>query len=777
MHRIYATAVAPLLLMLLATTQGRSQVLPVVEVRGTIRNAATGEPIPYATIRLAGGSAATMTNEKGRFRFTVSADGEKDSLSITHVGFTPISLPLKIADSGTRTILMHEAPSQLAAVEVKPPDPLEILRQAIDHIPRNYPDSPFRLTGFYRLDGTKDAKIVDLSEAVFHIYNEGLSGKTQQFQLVKSRLDKDLTAFNGSDNVNMGERPNGITAFDFVRNQKAWELFSKDAPKEYLFKYKGRVDYNGRAAFLITFQERPEIKKALYDGRIYIDTKDLAFLELDQRINKQGLKYYSEWSRLQRLMFSMFHISIRLLSDTASISYRKFGSKYYLNHGAKTSGYYIAGGDKNFLLNPLTVRTNYVVTGIDTLDVTPVAAEETLKAHASIEGQSKILNETQDSPDRSDTTDRFWANYNLIEAEYNVDSAIRVIQANNATLNYKKTLQAILRKYKGDKVARIDTILQLYHAKGQFNGMALVQYEGKVIYEKGFGLANLEANRPNSIFTQFRIGSTSKQFAAMLIMQLVNEGKLSVDDSAGKFLPGFKNGRVTIGQLLTHQSGIPNYTDNPDDLDSIMEHRYTAAELAYKFCSDSLEFEPGSRFNYSNSGFVVLAAIVEKLTGKSYGDVLTEKIFRPLAMSSSFFVSGDTTNLAKAYSGGAPEAPYPVQNVAGAGGITSSAGDLLRWANALSANTLLPEKMMQELFKPRVAWDEYNAWYGYGWMIDRHLFAASRRHPIQYHPGIEFGFHDMLLREADKGIVVILLSNMGDFPRFDITDLILSELN
>jgi CubicO group peptidase (beta-lactamase class C family) len=260
-------------------------------------------------------------------------------------------------------------------------------------------------------------------------------------------------------------------------------------------------------------------------------------------------------------------------------------------------------------------------------------------------------------------------------------------------------------------------------------------------------------------------------------MQLATEGKLSVDDSAGKFLPGFRNGRVTIGQLLTHQSGIPNYTDNQETLDSILERKYTPDELVYQFCSDPLEFEPGSRFSYTNSGFVVLADIIEKVTAKKYAQVLAERIFEPLGMSHSYFVSGDSTNLAKAYSGGQPESPYPIQNVIGAGGITSSAGDLEKYANALSANKLLPKAMMDELLKPRVAWDEYNAWYGYGWMIDRHLFDASRKHLIQYHPGIEFGFHDMLLREPNKNIVVILLSNMGDFPRFDMTDLILNQLN
>lgn len=218
-------------------------------------------------------------------------------------------------------------------------------------------------------------------------------------------------------------------------------------------------------------------------------------------------------------------------------------------------------------------------------------------------------------------------------------------------------------------------------------------------------------------------------------MQLVNEGKLSVDDSAGKFLPGFKNGRVTIRQLLSHESGLPNYTDNQKVLENI------------------------KLVNYTNSDYVVLADIIEKVMGKTYAQALAERIFIPLGMRSSFFASGDTTN------------------VVGAGGIISSGGDLLRWVNALSANTLLPKEMMDELLKPRVAWDEWNAWYAYGWMIDRHLFDVSKRHLVQYQIGSEFGFHNILLREPDKNVVVILLSNMGDFPRLDMADLILKELN
>jgi CubicO group peptidase (beta-lactamase class C family) len=721
------------MLVLLPATKGRCQDGTVIKIRGIVCNAATNEPIPYATVRLTGKAITTMTNDKGRFLLKVPVSAKGDSLTVTHVGFTPGILPVQTADTGMLTMALNPSPGQLTAVEVRPPNPLALIRKAIEKIPENYPDSLFRLTGFYRTDGEKDKRIIDLSEAVFHIYNDGYQGKNNQFQLVRSREYKDLTAFNGSDKVGMGHNPNEIMGFDFERNLNKYELFRKDAAKEFNFKYKGLVDYNGKEAYLITFEVRPGVKKALCDGRLYLDADDLAFLELDQQVDPQGLKYYDEWNAFEHMVFTLFNISIRLLSDTTKITYRKYGSKYYLGECTKATDYYISGGDTHYLLNPLTVRTNYLVTAVDTANVRSIPAEEGLKVHNSIEGQGKIPGDIHDSMYLSNT-DRFWANYNLIEAEFNVDSAIRVIQANDASLKSKKALELTLRKAAKDKAARLDTILDFYHTKGQFNGLALVQYEGKVIYEKGFGPADQSLNTPNTTTTPFRIGSGSEQFTALLIMQLVSEAKLSAEDSAGKFLPGFKDGSVTIGQLLCHQSG--------------------------------------TRFDYTNADFVVLADIIEKVTGKTYAQVLAERIFIPLGMSSSIFASGGAAGAAGAGSSG------------GAGGITSSGGDLissggdlLRWVDALSGNTLLPKEMMDELVKPRLAWDEYNAWYAYGWMIDRHLFEASKRHLVQYHIGGESGFQHMLLREPDKNVVVILLSNTGDFPRFDMTDLILKELN
>jgi len=758
-----------------AISLGQNQ--PVSLLKGIVTNITTGEAVPYATIGLSKSSINTMTNEKGEFIFKIPADRVNDSIDISHVGYKPIRIIVNSSDTGFRIIKMQEAVSQLSAVIIKTINPLDLIKKAVSRIPDNYPVNPYRLNGFYRLTGMKEKRVIHLSEAVFGIYNESNTGKNSQFNLIKSRVDKDLTAFNGVDNVEIGLDPAAIFNLDIIQTIKKSELLGEQGLKDHQFTCKGIVNYNGQEAYEILFDEKDGIKKSLYRGKILINADNLAFLEFDIRLSPKGQRYY-EWGFFQKVMFNLAHISVNMLADDQIITYRKYGTKYYLNHVNARSVYYLAGGKKHFLLDPLVNKTNYLVTKIDTAGVEPYSKEEILGNMRRIESRGKVINDTKDSPDHSDTADHFWENYNLIQAEFNVDSAVGVIQANNATLNYKEILERLLPKYKKDKTVRIDSILNFYHRKGQFNGTALIQYEGKTIYEKGFGMADKELNIPNTGETQFRIGSTSKPFTSMLIMQLANENKLSVNDTIGKFLPGFIHGNLTIQQLLTHQSGIPNFTDNPNYFIKIVARKYSADELVFQFCSDSLNFPAGTQFEYSNSNYVILADIAEKITGKSYSDILAQKIFIPLGMKNSFFVSGAKGNrLAKGYINDQPEILYPVENVTGAGGITSTAEDLLIWSNALDSNRLLPKEKMNELFLPRVEWKEWDAYYGYGWMIDRNLFQVSKKQTVLYHPGTEFGFFDMLVLQPGRGVVVILLNNTGDFPRFDITDLILDELN
>ncbi|HVU56952.1 MAG TPA: serine hydrolase [Puia sp.] len=756
--------------ILFTTIAGLSQDLPPIVVKGVVINYSTGEPVSYATITLAGRSISTVTNEEGRFIFKFHGNDKKDSLRVACVGYIPVTIPIHLSDTGLRSIRLKLSYILLKDVTVKAVNALELIRKAIARIPDNYSTAPYVYHTFYRLTGRKQKSVVHVSEAVLQVYNNDYSRAKKQFKVIRAREDKDLPAFGGMEGVDVGAKPEGLMDDDIVGSAGETGLLSKEGLNDHVFTYKGIVDYNGQDAYVIQYDIKDGVKKALNKGTVYLDVNSLAFLELQTKKSPKGMKYWS-FPLGQRMVLKLVGLQARLVSDTGVVKYRKYGSKYYLSHVYGAGDWYIASGRRHFELNPLRTRFNYLVTDIDTTDVTAFKKEETYRVSTRIENSA---------PDKNtDSTDAFWGDYNLIQADYNVDSAAKIIRANNETLNYKEALSRLLQKYKKSPEEKIDSILSFYYHKGQFNGTALVKYKGKVIYSKGFGWADDGKQMLNTAQTQFVIGSTSKQFTAMLIMQLINEGRLSVDDTAGKYLPGFRNGRVTIGQLLTHQSGIPNYLGDQATVTDALTHKYTTEGLLERFCSDSLEFEPGTRMEYSNSGFVVLAAIVEKLTGKRYADVLAERIFIPLGMTHSYFgkEGRDTSMLAKGYINDTPELDYPIENELGAGGITSTAQDLLLWHDALSANTLLPKEKMDELFKPRVQWDEWGAWYGYGWMIDRLQFDAAKKHTIQYHPGTEIGFYDMLVRQPDKDIFIILLNNHGDFPRFDMTDLILNELN
>jgi CubicO group peptidase (beta-lactamase class C family) len=745
-----------------------SQNAPVTILRGIIVNASTGEAVTYATIRLTQHGINTMSNGEGRFVFKIPSDNKNDSIYITHVGYKPAFLTLSSPDAGLQVIKLQPEAAQLKEVVVKAKTALELVREAIAKIPENYPVKPYTVNGFYRLTGRKEKKIMHISEAVFDIYSENYARKSKQIKLIKSRVDKDLTAFNGSDNMDFGVSTTDILAADIVGNIEQSPLLNKQGLKDHQFTSRGIINYNGREAYELLFDQKDGVKKALYKGKMIIDADNMAFLEFYYVMSPKGLSYWELPGWGQRALMKLSRIEFTLVQDTTLVTYEPYGGRYYLNHCSSGTAYYIKSPRYEF--NPMYNNVNYLITRIDTGGITPFEKDNIIK-------KGTFENYSTDQPDSSENA--FWASYNLIEADYNVDSATKVIRHNNEGLNYKRAAQVRLSKIKGDAVTRIDSMLSFFYQQGAFNGTALVKKGGKVIYEKAFGLANKEKNIGNSTQTRFRIGSTSKQFTSMLIMQLVKEHKLSVTDTIGKFLPWYVHGGVTIQQLMTHQSGIPNLTENDDYKVKVMLRAYPPDSLIRLFCSDPLEFASGTQFHYTNSGYILLAGIVEKVTGRKFPEVLQEKIFQPAGMTHSFLGGKDIMDITTAmgYVDEAPEIVYPLQNLVGAGGITSSVEDLLHWSDAIADNRLLPKELTEEWIKPRVDWKEWGASYGYGWMTDRFLFNASKKHTVQYHPGTDLGHYAMFVRQPDSDIVIVLLNNTSDFPRFEMTDLLLDELN
>src|ERR1044072_802000 len=206
-----------------------------------------------------------------------------------------------------------------------------------------------------------------------------------------------------------------------------------------------------------------------------------------------------------------------------------------------------------------------------------------------------------------------------------------------------------------DKSAKIQEVLALGHKYRQFNGIALVAENGKVIYKGAFGMANMEWEIPNTPDTKFRLGSITKQFTATLIMQLVEQGKIKLDGKLSDYLPDYRKDvgeKVTIHHLLTHTSGIPSYTGLPKFFEDVSRNPYKVDEFVKKYASGDLQFEPGSKFSYNNSGYFLLGAIIEKVTGKPYDEVLKEIFFDPFGMKNPAYAHYDTTlqNRAAGYS-------------------------------------------------------------------------------------------------------------------------------
>lgn len=281
---------------------------------------------------------------------------------------------------------------------------------------------------------------------------------------------------------------------------------------------------------------------------------------------------------------------------------------------------------------------------------------------------------------------------------------------------------------------------------------------------KAFGYANLEWKIPNTPQTKFEIGSMTKQFTALLILQFVHERRLQLDDRLSDYLPYYRKdtgSRITIHHLLTHTSGIPNFIDAPGFLEGPDSRRaYTFREFVVSHCSGDLEFEPGNRYAYGNSGYLLLGAILEQISGKSYEGLLRERIFEPLNMKDS----GDARNeviLANRASG-YERSPSGLRNARfydmsipfAAGALYSTVDDLFLWNQALHTERLIPIRLREMMFRPNLS----N--YGYGWRIlvpAKGVPYAGETIPI--HGGAIFGFQSMIQRILRPKELIVLLEN------------------
>ena len=293
-----------------------------------------------------------------------------------------------------------------------------------------------------------------------------------------------------------------------------------------------------------------------------------------------------------------------------------------------------------------------------------------------------------------------------------------------------------------------------------FNGSVLIATNGKVVLEKGYGMADVKNKIPNGKDTTFAIFSVTKQFTSMAIMMLEERGLLSVNDTVSKYIPGFKGGdKITIHNLLSMTSGIGDYlVRNPD------YREYSVEELITKVKRAPINFNAGTKFDYSNSNYIILGYIIEKVSGLKYGEFLKRNIFTPLNMSNTAYDPGDKERKNKAngyitigkYS--ASEAnKLNMSYCYAAGGIYSTVDDLFKWSQALTTEKLVKKSTIDKMFKPNLDG------YGYGWQNNNDYI-----HVISHTGGFSFkGYQSSIGKFLDNNTVVIRLQNENDDHAWD----------
>ena len=328
------------------------------------------------------------------------------------------------------------------------------------------------------------------------------------------------------------------------------------------------------------------------------------------------------------------------------------------------------------------------------------------------------------------------------------------------------------------KVEQIEKLLTTYEEYGKFNGSVLVSEQGKVIYKKGFGMANMEWDIPNQPNTKHLIASITKQFTAMLILQLVAEGKLDLQEPITTYLPDYPKGSgdiITTHHLLTHTSGIPDYTEFPKFMEDESRNPYSPAAFVKTFDEKELDFKPGEKYSYSSSGYFILGVLIEKLSGKSYEQILKDKIFTPLNMKDTGYDNHKDIlkNRAAGYekeNGNYINSSYLDMTIPyAAGSLYSTVEDLYKWDQALYTTTILPKEYMTMYFKPYIpAFDKKH--YAYGWEVGYDKIGSSKDSIYTIgHDGSINGFNTNISRATSDKSLVVLLNNTGYAPLYEMT--------
>jgi len=322
---------------------------------------------------------------------------------------------------------------------------------------------------------------------------------------------------------------------------------------------------------------------------------------------------------------------------------------------------------------------------------------------------------------------------------------------------------------------KIINYIKDYSKEYEFSGTILVAQGSTIILNKAFGMADYENNIPNTTQTAFEIASTTKQFTATAILKLQEKKLLNVQDQLSKYIPGYPNGdEIKIYNLLNHTSGIHDYVESTESIES-GNHASTLEELIELFKNKPLDFDTGTEFEYSNSNYILLGYIIEKVSKKNYKDYIKENILKPLNLSNTGFLSNKATIKDKALGydtidNNENEYKKAIDTegslISSAGEIYSTVEDLYRWEEALYGGKIINKESLKEMFTPN------SSDYGYGWFV----YESSKGNKIISHGGNLSGYTSYVKRNVDKKYLIIILSNRDYDPYVNYISTAVSEI-
>ena len=336
-------------------------------------------------------------------------------------------------------------------------------------------------------------------------------------------------------------------------------------------------------------------------------------------------------------------------------------------------------------------------------------------------------------------------------------------------------LSSLSLAVKSQEYPRIDSLLQQYNGSATPGASLLVIKDGKKLLQRTYGSADIEHHIAVEPDHNFRLASITKQFTATCILQLIQIGKFSLSTSLAEVFPGFPEygKKVTIKHLLTHTSGLVDYENYVADTamnPQVMDHG--VLEIIMK--RDSLYFEPGTRYQYSNTAYALLALIVEKYSGETFPAYLRRHVFVPLGMNNTVgYVKGQNEIPKRAWGYSKNDKGWILKDqsstsaVLGDGGIYSSTEDLYKWDQSLYTGKLLPKATWQEAFRYNTLANGDTVHYGFGW----HLKKTNTNEQVIYHTGSTTSFRNIIYRIPSRRLTLILLTNRNTPQEPDMVDL------